>query len=239
VSFEAPLSYEIHSLQVNDNEESFAEATTITATGFTSFGRLAYVSNLLDQILRTIAQTEQQLLIKIPKLINLDRELQGVLAMLTNDSRHEWTFSCSAIGTAVRYVTYCITFSLWGILRTEIGPTLLTICRSLFTLHKYILSQCHQVDDNDMMYIQQNSRSALTTATKIMVDVAQDHLRRVTPDTVDKLPLSCLYNLRSAVDNIRNRNHHLVGTALEKTFLAEDMESLVALDTMITDRWSG
>jgi transcriptional antiterminator Rof (Rho-off) len=78
------------------------------------------------------------------------------------------------------------------------------------------------------------SHSALTTTTKMMQDVAYDHLRHVTPDSVDGLPLTCLYKLLSAIEHIRN-GQYMIDNAADK-FSAADMDLLVALDTMIADR---
>ncbi|OJJ43872.1 hypothetical protein ASPZODRAFT_135906 [Penicilliopsis zonata CBS 506.65] len=103
-----------------------------------------------------------------------------------------------------------------------------TAIRALVLVHQNILANTETTDT----LLHQNSRAALETATKIMVDVAYHHITHLTPHNVDALPLCCSYNLRVAMDHIENQSRHFPGTQASK-----DLACLMALDRAFCMRW--
>jgi hypothetical protein len=76
----------------------------------------------------------------------------------------------------------------------------------------------------------QDSRAALDTAAKIMVDVAHDHMENIAG--VDALPLCCAYNLRVAMKHITDVRSPIAGEDS-----SDGLESLLALEKAFCKRW--
>ncbi|KAL4923295.1 uncharacterized protein BDV17DRAFT_277412 [Aspergillus undulatus] len=75
--------------------------------------------------------------------------------------------------------------------------------RSLFLLHRRILSPTTRNFDRPKE-AESNSRAALDTVTKIVADVAETH-QHLSARQLDTLPLSYAYNVRAAVEYIRDK----------------------------------
>lgn len=73
--------------------------------------------------------------------------------------------------------------------------------RSLFLLHEHI--QMLHATSSDIRWLQQCSLAGLGFVTQVMVDVAHDHLQRITPTNAGALPLSCAYNLQATIKHIK------------------------------------
>ena len=72
---------------------------------------------------------------------------------------------------------------------------------TLFLLHEHIYML--YAASSDTRRLLKGSPAALGFVTKVMVDVAHDHLLRVTPTNAGSLPLSCAYNLHAAIKHIK------------------------------------
>ncbi|KAI4151137.1 MAG: hypothetical protein LQ340_003681, partial [Diploschistes diacapsis] len=170
------------------NQMSLQDTPTLSARdapNISPFGRQAQAAHLLSQLLHltyiaTFSPPEAEAI--LPKLRSLDHSLQSLLAH-TMASTNNNAGSSSSRSESLH-------------LRT--GPVAATsiIVRALFTLHEYILAYPipgkSATDDN-------NSRAACRTMTRIMIDSANDHYKRLQADDIDSVALSSRYNLRAAL----------------------------------------
>lgn len=110
----------------------------------------------------------------------------------------------------------------------------MTSSRALFLLHQKILTgTIASPKDAVATQQEQNSLRALKTATKMMADVAYDHVSHVTlHNNVDALPLCCSYNLQAAIQ-ASNEFRRRTGCELSSI----ELESLMALDKIFCKRW--
>ena len=98
-------------------------------------------------------------------------------------------------------------------------------------MHQDILTrQTTSVMDIDQVQWEQRSQAALDTATKIMIDVARHHLKRI--DNIDALPLCCAYNLRVAMKHIEGRRGDF-----DEENITKCLKPMLALEEAFCKRW--
>ncbi|RKK95472.1 hypothetical protein BFJ68_g14758 [Fusarium oxysporum] len=167
---------------------TMSSSTIQTSSGLSSFGRQAQAIYLLDRCLNETNQSEQgDSESQLLKLQQLDKDLQQRLSVFMTQTPHEPGLRCGTIATVIR---------------------------SLYILHKEILSRAGSLPvDVDRERWVRSSEAALETITKIMTDVAKHHLEYISRSGVDCLAFCCACNLRVAIKHIEDRcnSSHLGG----------------------------
>ncbi|QKX54970.1 uncharacterized protein TRUGW13939_02060 [Talaromyces rugulosus] len=177
----------------------------LEAKNISGFGRQIQVTHLLDHLLSILINPVTNKQHHIAILQSLDQRIQMFMAVLICDCDHEWRYYCGAIGIATR---------------------------SLFLLHEHIQT-LHP--SSDIKWLQKCSVAGLGFVTKVMVDVAHDHLERVTPTNAGALPLLCAYNLHAAIKQIKFEQ--IQKKANNDKDHNADLNSLLALDNICYQRW--
>ncbi|KAJ5914926.1 hypothetical protein N7504_003809 [Penicillium tannophilum] len=119
----------------------------------------------------------------------------------------------------------------WSYDKGSTGLFKLTVERSLVRLHQHILKRpC--TPGHPETKIQEQSHAALDTLARMMIEVADDHLKRFVPGKIDSLPLSCSYNMRSMMDLIEDRWARISSKQPRK-----GLEAFVALHEAVCKRW--
>lgn len=95
-------------------------------------------------------------------------------------------------------------------------------------LHEHI--QMLYVTSSDIRWLQQYSLAGLGFVTQVMVDVAHDHLQRITPTNASALPLSCAYNLQATIKHIKFEQIQKAADGCKAH--NANLDSLLALDTI-------
>ncbi|CAI7642072.1 unnamed protein product [Penicillium manginii] len=67
--------------------------------------------------------------------------------------------------------------------------------------------------------IREYSHATLKTLSRMMAEIAHDHIQRLVPDRIDSLPLTCSYNMRTMGDFIEyhrgNSTNNVSPTAVD------------------------
>lgn len=105
--------------------------------------------------------------------------------------------------------------------------------RTLFLLHEHM--QMLHPSTSNIKWVQKGSLAGLRFVTKVMIDVARDHLQRVNSTNAGALPLSCAYNLRAAIRNIEVEPRGQKGDGYKAR--EEGLAALIALDNICCQRW--
>ncbi|KAH8705510.1 hypothetical protein BGW36DRAFT_367700 [Talaromyces proteolyticus] len=177
----------------------------IHAEHVSSFGRRAQAVCLLDRVLSNINSGGET--VDFLELEKLDREILSFLEVVLDECGREWGQHCPAVASTMR---------------------------ALFLLHQNILTGTMVSAKEEIAAQQgQNSLRALKTVTKMMADVAYDHVSHVAlHNNVDALPLCCSYNLQAAIQ-ASNESRRRTGCGLSSI----ELESLMALDKIFCKRW--
>ncbi|RKK70077.1 hypothetical protein BFJ69_g12190 [Fusarium oxysporum] len=167
---------------------TMSSSTIQSSSSLSSFGRQAQAIYLLDRCLNETNQFQQgDSESQLLKLQQLDKDLQQRLSAFMTQTPHEPGLRCGTIATVIR---------------------------SLYILHKEILSRAGSLPvDVDRERWVKSSEAALETITKIMTDVAKHHLEYISRSGVDSLAFCCACNLRVAIKHIEDRcnSSHLGG----------------------------
>lgn len=107
------------------------------------------------------------------------------------------------------------------------------VYRALFLLHGHL--QTLPVSGTFIEWLRRVSQAGLRFATNLMVDVAHDHLQRVTPTNTAILPISCAYNLHAAIKHTKIQEAE--GNLYNARVLRENRETLQALSDTCYKRW--
>ncbi|KAL7759185.1 hypothetical protein ACKLNR_011612 [Fusarium oxysporum f. sp. zingiberi] len=159
---------------------TMSSSTIQSSSSLSSFGRQAQAIYLLDRCLNETNQFQQgDSESQLLKLQQLDKDLQQQLSAFMTQTPHEPGLRCGTIATVIR---------------------------SLYILHKEILSRAGSspVDVDRERWVK-SSEAALETITKIMTDVAKHHLEYISRSGVDSLAFCCACNLRVAIKHIEDR----------------------------------
>ncbi|EWY82097.1 hypothetical protein FOYG_14218 [Fusarium oxysporum NRRL 32931] len=187
---------------------TMSSSTIQSSSGLSSFGRQAQAIYLLDRCLNETNQSEQgDSESQLLNLQQLDEDLQQRLSVFMTQTPHEPGLRCGTIATVIR---------------------------SLYILHKEILSRAGSLPvDVDREQWVKSSEAALETITKIMTDVAKHHLEYISRSGVDCLAFCCACNLRVAIKHIEDRCKH--GFVCKS--LLGGLGYLKALETVFNRRW--
>ncbi|KAJ5584961.1 uncharacterized protein N7459_004761 [Penicillium hispanicum] len=147
----------------------------LTADDVGSLGRGAQAAWILDQVFQAMREPKGQA--RLFRLGQVDRTLQEFMMRLMKQVRESDELLCGAIAVVIR---------------------------TFFLLHEFILEEKPAVGEETSSWQAHldQSRAALETATKMMIDIIDDGSRISLPST---WPPSRIYRLRAALTHINSR----------------------------------